>query len=189
MTDDAVGICPRCGGEGVIGAAGAVLCPLCKGLGQIGDSGPAPEVQAGLCAFKACGCAADWIGDGAAEAFRLNRTELWVSQGWTWRAMDFSEAAPLITSGNNDCTHEDRRATPRQAIGAPALDDVVGGVIPPMRPKIVDVEIDHLCQSTTHGGVESVCLSLTLENGETRLVTAWLEDPEHPQPPTGPEGK
>lgn len=103
--EDGIGECFNCGGSGVVGAAGAVACPLCKGLGVIGDSGPAPEIQTGLIAFKPCGCARDWSGDGAAADVRARRIALWQAQGFRWEAMEWSQAAPLLTAGDG-CRHQ-----------------------------------------------------------------------------------
>lgn len=126
MSEDVVGQCPRCVGTGVIGEAGAVACPLCKGMGMIGDSGPAPPPESrGLLAFKPCGCAKDWSGDGADADVRARRISLWQEQGFTWRDAPWSEAAPLLTLG--DACRCDPRTTPRAAVGSPDLSDLPPG--------------------------------------------------------------
>lgn len=104
--------CPGCHGEEPQG------CPVCNGAGIIVDHGPPPSPNSGMVAFKPCGCAVDWIGDGAPAEYRKARLELWTEQGYRHETMDFREAGPLITYGAA-CGH-DRRAMPRQ--GSPVLD-------------------------------------------------------------------
>lgn len=94
-----------------IGSIGSVTCHACNGRGQIQDSGPPPDPNPGLVAFKPCGCAVDWIGTGADDEFRRKRIQLWSAQGYRSQLMDFAEAGPLITLGAA-CAH-DNRATPR----------------------------------------------------------------------------
>jgi hypothetical protein len=109
-----------------VGALGSVSCLACNGRGVIADSGPAPDPNPGLVAFKSCGCAKDWIGSGAPDEYRVERVAHWTAQGFRFEAMDFKDANPLITAGAS-CDH-DRRATPRLVTGpAEGFDDLPRG--------------------------------------------------------------
>ena len=109
--------CFVCDGSGKIGA---VDCRACNGMAVIMDSGPMPDPAPGILAIRACGCATDWIGAGAPDAYRVERQRLWEQQGWTSRPADAREAMPLITAGAGGCDRcRPQRATPRDPIGAP----------------------------------------------------------------------
>lgn len=97
------------------GALGSVTCHACQGVGRIVDHGPPPDPNPGLMAVKSCGCAVDWVGSGAPDEYRSERVNLWASQGYVQKAVDFAEAGPLITAGAA-CQHEPR-ATPRTVLG------------------------------------------------------------------------
>lgn len=181
MSEEApIGQCFNCGGSGVIGEAGAVACPLCKGLGTIGDSGPAPEVHVGLCSFKPCGCARDWIGAGASPEWRANRIALWQEQGFTWSEMSFSEAAPLLTLG--DACRHDPRSSPRDSSPVLDLSNLPpGGGAPPDRPRVIAVQIHHHAEDE-RGSITHIILTADLDDDthrecEVALPPAW----------TGPE--
>ncbi len=87
-----------------LGRIGAVECRACNGVGRIADSGPPPDPNPGMLAFKPCGCASDWFGAGAPPDYQVERRKLWESQGWSARLCDFKEAGPLITAGAG-CRH------------------------------------------------------------------------------------
>jgi len=109
--------CLVCDGTGRIGS---VECRACNGIGRMGDSGPMPDPAPGTMASKPCGCAVDWFGDGAPAEYQGDRRRLWAEQGWSSRPATAGEALPLITRGAGGCDKcRDRRAAPRDPIGAP----------------------------------------------------------------------
>lgn len=181
---EGLGVCPRCDGQGVIGEAGAAVCPLCGGMGMIGDSGPAPPPESlGILAFAACGCAKDWIGEGASDQARAKRLELWGAEGRCWEATDWGTARVKLTEGAA-CTH-DPRATPREIPGAPDLGDLPATPAPTHR-RIVSVELGECSEDAEFGdgGIVNVVLICTLEDGNVRHFTVFLDS----SPTTGPEG-
>ena len=174
----------------MLGEAGAVQCPMCKGMGSIGDSGPAPPSQPGFCGFRAgTDCARDWAGLLSEPDVRAARLELWKGPGLEPRAMDFSDAAPLLTR-HAHCSDAckilpaDRRATPRE--GSPPVDvtDLPPGGAPASAPttprlKVTDVQIHHTPEDE-RGSIAFVVLTFDLSDGthrecEIAVPPEWTE--------------